>query len=124
MTICESVRGAHHNTRRTVSSGAWLGLTCLCARLACKPGLPQLRNVLEEDVSGKDVERVALYNFVTDDVSPDAILVEKYARRLSSSADQAQIVEPKWIEMDRSVGSHGVRYCTVLYYSISHKTVV
>ena len=74
-----------------------------------------MRNVLHQDVSGKDVERVALYNFVTDDVSPDAILVEKYARRLSSSADQAQIEEPKWIEMDRCVGSHGVRYCTSVF---------
>ena len=48
----------------------------------------KIRNVMQQDVSGKDVERIALYNFATDDVSPDLIPVEKYACRLSSIADQ------------------------------------
>ena len=65
------------------------GLTCLCARLALKPRLMHIRNDLEHDVSGKDGERVSLCDFATDDASPDVIFVEKYARMVSSSADQA-----------------------------------
>ena len=36
----------------------------------------QMCTVLQQDVSGKDGERVALCNFATDDASPDAIFVE------------------------------------------------
>ena len=95
MTICESVTGGF--LRYLPHSEPWrlnCGLTCLCARLAFKPGLMQIRNVMQQDVSGKDVERVALYNFATDDVSPDSIFVEKYACRLSSIADQPTFGAP------------------------------
>ena len=36
----------------------------------------QMCTVLQQDVSGKDGEVVALCNFATDDASPDAIFVE------------------------------------------------
>ena len=45
-----------------------------------------MRTVSQQDVSGKVVVRVAHYNFATDDASPDAIVVEKYASELGSSA--------------------------------------
>ena len=45
----------------------------------------QMCTVLQQDVSGKSVERVALYNFATDNASPDSILVEKYAADRGSS---------------------------------------
>jgi len=45
-----------------------------------------MRTVSQQDVSGKVVVRVARYNFATDDASPDAIVVEKYASELGSSA--------------------------------------
>ena len=51
-------------------------MICLCARLALKSELMQMCTVLQQDVSGKDGERVALCNFATDDASPDAIFVE------------------------------------------------
>ena len=41
--------------------------------------------VLQQDVSGKSVERVALYNFAIDNASPHSILVEKYAADRGSS---------------------------------------
>ena len=45
-----------------------------------------MRTFSQRDVSGKVVVRVARYNFANDDASPDAIVVEKYASELGSSA--------------------------------------
>ena len=44
-----------------------------------------MRTVSQQDVSGKVVVRVAHYNFATDDASPDAIVVEKYASESATS---------------------------------------
>ena len=84
-------RVVYYDTRRTVRSGAAIVvLTCLCARLAFSPELMFINYVSQQDVSGKVEERVALYDFATDDVLPDAMSAEIYARRSSVGLQELQ----------------------------------
>ena len=47
-----------------------------------------MRAVLQQTVSGKAAERVALHNFATDDASPHAVPVEKPASARPGSVAQ------------------------------------
>ena len=53
-----------------------------------------IRNVSQQDVSGKVGERDALYDFATDVVSPDAMSVEIIARRSSVGLQDKPAPDP------------------------------
>ena len=77
---------------------------------------------MQQDVSGKDVERIALYNFATDDVLPDLVLVEiglQEALRLSSSALFRARSLPEPHRTPSGAVPESLQYCIVLYSTAS-----
>ena len=65
-----------------------------------------MRSVLQQTVSGKAAERVALHNFATDDASPHAVPVEKPA-----SARPGSVAQPPY----RADGGSRCRFRTCVF---------